>query len=345
VTIPLPSPARHLAEVGKRYPRAWRQVDEIRATRGRGLSWPDWCFLPLAGTYAIVSGGGTNRLSPKDAAQVSILGALAAWRVTQGIYRFDPDVFAAVWETPIEGDLPVGLLYRLPEWCVYVETPGRGIFHWPLSGFFAHLEWDANTGRTELRLLLDTEGAGLLPYVIHLRPEGLRESVLAMLQEAGRQGAQHGVPVDQSASTATLIAAEIMPLVSLVLYLCAQNAEIRDAGGTGRLPVKPAPKRVKGGERYFPPNRATVWDCGWRMGPALRMALSAAHDSAAEGDVIQGRAGPRPHIRRAHWHSFWTGPRQDPAQRKIALRWLPPIPVAVADAGELVPSVRNVPGS
>lgn len=79
--------------------------------------------MPLSGAYTIVSGGGTNRLSPKDAAQVSILGALAAWRMTQSIYRFDPNVFAAVWETPIEGDLPVDMLYRLPEWCVYVETP------------------------------------------------------------------------------------------------------------------------------------------------------------------------------------------------------------------------------
>jgi hypothetical protein len=43
-----------------------------------------------------------------------------------------------------------------------------------------------------------------------------------------------------------------------------------------------------------------------------------------------GRRGPAPHIRRAHWHTFWTGPRSG-APRKPALKWIPPIPVAFGD--------------
>ncbi|EMO24671.1 hypothetical protein LEP1GSC170_1243 [Leptospira interrogans serovar Bataviae str. HAI135] len=31
-----------------------------------------------------------------------------------------------------------------------------------------------------------------------------------------------------------------------------------------------------------------------------------------------------PHIRRAHWHHFWAGSNEE---RKLILRWLPPIPV------------------
>ena len=39
------------------------------------------------------------------------------------------------------------------------------------------------------------------------------------------------------------------------------------------------------------------------------------------------RRSPRPHIRRAHTHSFWTGPRKDPDQRTTITRWVDEIHV------------------
>lgn len=73
-----PRPKRHLVEIARKYPQVWKQVDELRAARGRDLpDWPEWCFLPVAGTYTIVSSGGVLN-SPKEAADVGILAALAA---------------------------------------------------------------------------------------------------------------------------------------------------------------------------------------------------------------------------------------------------------------------------
>jgi hypothetical protein len=57
------------------------------------------------------------------------------------------------------------------------------------------------------------------------------------------------------------------------------------------------------------------------------------------------RPGSRPHIRRAHMHSRWTGPRKDRKKQEIVTRWLPPIPVKVGLEGEeLVPTIRPVKG-
>jgi hypothetical protein len=33
----------------------------------------------------------------------------------------------------------------------------------------------------------------------------------------------------------------------------------------------------------------------------------------------------RSHIRRAHWHGYWTGPKKEPEKRKFKLLWLHPI--------------------
>ena len=51
----------------------------------------------------------------------------------------------------------------------------------------------------------------------------------------------------------------------------------------------------------------------------------------------------RPHIRRAHWHTYWVGPMDEVyPKRKTILKWLPPIPVNVTDVEKLPVVVREV---
>jgi hypothetical protein len=56
--------------------------------------------------------------------------------------------------------------------------------------------------------------------------------------------------------------------------------------------------------------------------------MASAGSPSEEG---ASHASPRPHYRRAHWHHFWTGPRNVPGERKLILKWLPPIPVGIQD--------------
>ncbi|MDF1554424.1 MAG: hypothetical protein P1P84_15240 [Deferrisomatales bacterium] len=327
----LTRPQQQVAELARRYPGIWKAVDGFRASRGRELpEWPGWRYLPLAGAHAIASSGKPAPLAPREAAWVGRIGALAAWRPTQGIYRYDPELLEGLWTTPLAGELPVEFFFRLPEWCVYLELGGRAGLH----GAYAHLEWDANDGRCEVRFLLDP-GDGvedLLPVPLHLVPGGsLHDAAQAAQAETARQARNlgfptlgAGLPMDEALS----------PMVSLLLYLCSEEPDVRDGRGSQRLPRRPVPTRTKKGLRLFPPNEPTVWETGFRLGAALRQAASGERsEGAAE------RAGPRPHIRRAHWHTFWTGPK---AARKISLRWLPPIPVGLEDIGKLRPTVRRV---
>lgn len=231
-------PGKILQTYSRLYPDAWKLVDEFRADRKRLGDWPDWCFLPLAGAYAIVSRG---RASPpgESIPHVGILGALAAWRVTQGIYRFDPTVLDALWETPVTGDIPTEVLYHLPEWCVYVPTPDRRWRGHELHGFFAHLEQDMNDRRAELRLVLDVTGpVGDDPVVmpIHLGKGGVAEGVAAMLHEASRHTP---VSIQTPEGLDEGLADDVSPLVSLVLYLCSQAAEVRAPGGRDQSRARP----------------------------------------------------------------------------------------------------------
>ena len=101
------------------------------------------------------------------------------------------------------------------------------------------------------------------------------------------------------------------------------------------------PKRIKGGYKWIPKQRPEQWNVGVRLGAAIRnYQASEAHDRNVEPT---GRT-VRPHIRRAHWHGYWTGPRKEPAQQRFIHRWIPPIPVNVAqtDEGELPAVIRDV---
>jgi len=65
------------------------------------------------------------------------------------------------------GTLPIEIFYNLPEWCLYVEVPQDNPRHAEMLGWFIHLEWDVNTGRTELRVVMDLRDA-LVPVAVHL---------------------------------------------------------------------------------------------------------------------------------------------------------------------------------
>lgn len=321
-------PKRHLEYYSKLYPSAWKQVDQFRAGRGKALPfWPDWCFMPLSGAYAIVSmeaeAQGIDITSEQGlplANDVGIIGALAAWRVTQGVYRFDPDVYRAVIDAPITGDLPHNVLFNLPEWCVYIETPDLQFFNLRLSGFFAYLEYDPGNARKELRFVLDcaTPEPVLISTMLHLGPWSLLKSVERMKQEEARQAERFGLPTHPaSPKLHKTLESGFSPLVSLLLYICTVNGEI---GEGDRKPTKPRAKKTKKGYRMFPAPKVSVWDVGIRMGAALR---KAAQDDSTGESVERQRSGPRPHVRRAHWHGYWTGPRE--GERKFVLKWLSPI--------------------
>lgn len=335
----------HLAEVARRHPNCWRQIEEWRSSAAiRKDPWPEWCYWPFfmadimrmlrarddekvkGPRPSFVSPGENYTLVQKDRGfdeDVYLLCALSAWRCTQGIYRFDPDLLDELWESGFDGMIPVEQLYRLPEWCCYLETPGRMIGTRPLHGFYVHLDFKAQS--TQLRLLLDI-GDEPVPRPLPLR---ILDDVTKSIEDC------LGNRVNELSRDELEV---IKPLVSLALYLCYEEEDIQDAKGSSRLPHNPSPKRVKGGERLFPAAAPSQWNVGFRLGAKLRAARSQERQEA-EGS----HARPRAHVRRAHWHTYWTGSKGDPGQpQKRRLNWLHPLLVNAPDSESLVPVVRPV---
>lgn len=319
-------PIEHLRATMRLYPSTGRMVDEFRADKGKGLpDWPAWCFVPMAGWYALASQDNYTqllhgqRLPLHLIPDVGKLAAIGSWRYSQGVYRLDADLQRALGETLIVGDIPCEVLYRLPEWCVYVETPGREWLGSPLYGYWCHLEYDINTHRSELRLLLDTE-TDLVALPIHIGPWTVTEAIDRMISESNRQVLANKIRINQPVTTddIQIVAAAVNPLISLLLYLCSEAPDVDDEREPGVSPSRPKPTRTKRGWRLFPAEKPRIWTVGRHLGQQLRK-------TSAELTVETGRS-VKPHLRKGHWHGYWLGPRK--SERKFIYKWIMPMIVS-----------------
>lgn len=328
---------RHVAQLSHFHPDLWKRVDEVRERR----DWPSWCFLPSGEVAKLIAR--TPERSSRPGANLYIITALSAWRVTQGVYKFDPDLFDCVWNTSLDTRIPCEVLFRLPEWCVYVMTPGCKYEGQDLHGFFAHLDDNTFSDRKELRILLDPGNEDLhLTLPIDLSGGSLQSSLnntrnmyLGLLKGIAEPAAL----AEFAALDLDWYAGIIGPLVNLLLYISSANADITNSSGL--RPSRRSPKITRKGSRLFPPNRPAEWSVGFQLGAALRATqrLSCEKDERDPGYL---RARPRPHFRRAHWHSYWTGPVNTAELRHLELKWMPPIAVNINNGLPSVPAFHRV---
>lgn len=320
-----PLPVRFLAELNHNYPQVWKWADEWRASRGKDLpEWPQEVFLPMAAWYALCCMGyKVPQLTLAQAEAMGRLAAAAAWRPTQDIVKFEPELVAELMATPLTGDIPADVLWRLPAWCVYIEQ--AIMFDGKLwAGFFAYLEEDANDHYKELRLHFLREGDDF-SMPIPIGKWSLTEALARLDAEARKNSGRYGGlwrSVDQLAG--------VEPAVNLVLYLCAYGFSDRRRSPE-QVVSYPKGKKVKGGWRLFPPDRPVVHTAGKKLAEALREAKAMQereYPEPKEQREAGTHASPRPHIRRGHWHGYWMGPRKE---AWFDVRWLPPIPVAMKE--------------
>ena len=139
-------PYRQLLALGAEFPGVWDRAETLilrRSPPPAGASyptWPSWCLLPVGGWEAVLPRPAPDMQSMlAHAMHISRMAAIGTWRYCQGYYAYDADVYSALTATPISGDIPCSALYRLPEWCVYVVTPGLAFADAAIHGAYAHL--------------------------------------------------------------------------------------------------------------------------------------------------------------------------------------------------------------
>lgn len=308
-----PGPGRPFELVrryGTFYPGIWQQVDALRQARW----WPRWCFLPIAQARKLDNGRLVSHHNIDKIVNAGVL--LASWRLSKGVYVFNHDFLRELKGTEL-GSIPTETVFRMPEQCVYIPVSWPPASH-PIGevhGFFAQLQLNDRDAIPQLALCFDTTDGGLWSWMDLIPNNKLDwpdDELSAMTRRALR----------------------------LLLYLCTDEPDI---DGTPRGEVQPT--KTKKGLRWFPPEKIAVWNVGVRLGATFRKTHEASErEQTTEGSEGEGRphGRPRPHVRRAHFHNFWIGPKNQPEKRRLVSRWVHDVPVNVKSADDLVTTVRPV---
>jgi predicted DNA-binding protein (MmcQ/YjbR family) len=314
------------------YPNAIELADTFRRDRARfGDDYPDWCDLPTALASVIITGLTDEQTmirilkqQPKNS-QTNLAAALI-WMRGKMIYRFDDTLADILAAQPLDGKIPPEALHYLPYPCVYIERKMQ-VGDYETIGFFA---WLDNENAKILRLHFLEPNGDTLPIPIPITGGTIDDSILEFARLSGeRNENMNGSNYDADSLLDSPFPKLIAECINYLLYLCSEKPDMPDD-------TELRTKRSR--DTYGNPKRAVEWDVGTRLGAALKKAkgkeisIETTNDeiNSASKDDKKTHTSPRPHMRRAHWHSFWTGKR-DSSERKLVLRWLPPITVNIND--------------
>lgn len=312
----------------KSFPDAEQQMLGYQKIRSElSKDWPEWCYLPMAAVYAIITKGADIAIAQAIMAEkpdsLPKLTAALIWNRTKMVYKFDGTLSELLAKQSITDEIPIEVLYRLPYPCIFIESPGK-LLGRAFDGYFAWLEFDVNNRMPELRLLYLMRDGGTVPYPLMLKGKTIPEFWKAT-EESARSRTSESIPDEVPAWP---LYSTFASAVNHILYLCAENADVSPSAASVSTP-----KRSHG-----VPQEPQLWDVGMRVGAAVREYGSRQPGEEAPIAAGQEHASPRPHIRRAHWHAFWTGKRNSP-DRQLTVHWLAPIPVNYEFVREDMPTV------
>lgn len=340
-------PMKALRDISHKYPDVFTFLDDIRMKKEYANDWNhSLVYTPVSGTMEYIAHkcrlkGITDYMTNQSLyADVVRIPALAAWRIAKTIYDFDPDLSTELFLQAKADKMEIGVdALRLPYWSIYIRSnlfqKARNV---EIDGFFAHFDdWQ---GKKELRLVLMRKN-GMSAGMLYLMLGNENESISDCIERTAEDFDQCAVVPDDvktlfngdtMKASLTQIKERLAEWISLILYLSASNAEVE------RNTKQPF-KRTKKVQDI--PREVELLDVGREVGIRIRTMRQAVNRS---GETREGGShrSPSMHIRRAHWHTYYTGSRKvEKSKRKTIVHWLEPI-IVNQDGEEMPLTIVNV---
>jgi hypothetical protein len=221
-------------------------------------------------------------------------------------------------------------------------------YEYEMDGFIAHVDYaidpaKPNNSHTDLQLALFIKGVDQPCMMALPFGEGTVKDAIARLNEVDKQALNdkaklfHGMPVSIKERTLDESLKVYVPMLNLLMYLCSEEPDMERS-------IQPTRYNYKQGKGNTP-KEPRIWEVGVRISHVIRKYRDEEVKEIRESGNSGSGIAKRPHIRSAHWHTYWIGPRKGVfPDRKTIVKWLPPIPVGINWHDELPVSIKIVGG-
>lgn len=295
-----------------------------------------------------------GRLGGLDAVESE---CLKRWESSKQVYR----VNGTLWDELTLGDtaeLPMTVFGRLPYDCIFVQhhdisrvpvIEGGVYVEYDRAGYFCWLDADVlNIGllHTTVTVVLengtsfiDPDLSGKVSPVRIKLDDGVTigqylDMSKAKVKDALRTDSGDlltGDGTDTIAGDYALRVVEesgLRQLLGALMYISSKEADVR----TVYVPQKSQTRKSRQAD-------CAIHDVGFRIAPQLSDVRRVYE--RGEGGHTVGETGRHvaPHVRRGHWHGYWTGARDNPTGLEI--KWIAPT-VVNASRGELEGTVHDL---
>lgn len=262
-----------------------------------------------------------------------IVSCLIAWRPTKQIYTFDEKLADMLARQDLTGDIPIDVLKRVPCKAMYLQSNYFGGF----DGVFVFFSIDVNkTDQMEMRMFL-IEDDTVICYPLFLIPGKTLDQCLEDTAKDTVELDENGELQDAQELLLKVRRGVTQTILQLVLYLCAENKDVIEKKRLDFTPKKQTNNKKK--KRKLPPEKKIV---EFEVGKIVTRSYSNEYRPSEYHEATGTGSAKRPHMRKAHWHHFWTGSRSKPEERKLILRWVPPTFVNQQEEVESSPTINKV---
>lgn len=250
-------PVQQLETIMETYPSLHKRVEFYLLQKGKQLpTWPNWCFMPMAAFYSIISAEtGKDPLPDNLLCELPKLAAIGSWQYTQGIYRFAPDFYDEMIKSETAKDTPASELLSLPESSLYIELEKATWNAKPLHGMWTYLEFDANTNKSELCLLLDTSEK-LVTLYLDLSDKNIIQVMSSAIKKAKQENA---IAIASDSHSIELLISEVQTIIAALLALCSAQVHFFDENNPTAHPSNVKLKKTKNGEKLYKAKRKHIW--------------------------------------------------------------------------------------
>ena len=328
-------PVKLMNEVCSKYPHLNRQVNHVLKTQRLKYKdeWPQYAFLPTRAWLVIASELEEPELrglvaNIDDLIELQIFGT---WRYSQKVYRFDSELMLALADSEPNQELPVDVLLRIPDYCCYIEFGEEIALSKDVSinGFFAQISYDWKDKLNILDFYAVSDKIGrvynlIVPLIkgktIYQSLEYINERAISLLPKDLQNGRVETIRRHKYYYQFIEI------LIPYILYLCSNKPDIINTKQPNYTPTPLKPRALHKPKKIFPANAPQILEVGTTIRAQLhQVRLATTTNNTAN---TEARKSPKAHIRRGHWHGYWTGPRT--GKREFTLKWLHPMLVNMA---------------